>query len=230
MSRCRVGSTHRFACCAAAPGAVMVSCATRYLGPRGEVLYESRQHERRPGRGSRSADRPDRIRGSSSSRKRTLSSPMPIARSAGIGRSSASPRISTYGCGCARWADVWRVLRSAILATWSPSSISGRHGAAQRRLCGLAIEAAKRRRRGEDEAPMLARARNARARRRSEWPRVERMVRARTLYFIGSCLRQRDPARARGYFVEALRAWPLHGRSLPETIVAGPDRGSRPWI
>ena len=98
---------------------------------------------------------------------------------------------------------------------YSPDSISGRHHKQQeayRRLIGACHNA---RLRGESEAPWLAEAEvlssRLRHRRRPARPRDE----FAGLYFVGCCLRHREPPLARAYLARALRQRPW---SLPALL------------
>jgi glycosyltransferase involved in cell wall biosynthesis len=92
-----------------------------------------------------------------------------------------------------------------------PRSVSFRHGRAQRRLGRIALEAARARRRGEDEAFLLRRARHLSA--SVAHRRPGRREEARGLYFIGSLLRDAADPRASEYFRQAARCDPLSIRA-----------------
>jgi hypothetical protein len=101
----------------------------------------------------------------------------------------------------------------------SPSSISFQRRQAQQRLGEMARELALRRRHGQDETPLLARA--GEASRDADANQNRRGSLARGLYFIGSLLRDRGDDRARIYFRRAiaiepwnLRAWARWMQSL----------------
>lgn len=90
----------------------------------------------------------------------------------------------------------------------APGSISLDHARHQKQLGALAREAARLRRAGGDERPVLRRAEKISISLASRPPASARAA-ARGLYFIGSLLRERHDARARGYFREAVRHNPL---------------------
>lgn len=92
-------------------------------------------------------------------------------------------------------------------ATVSVASISGSHAAEQRALSGLIRAAADARRRGFPEAEILSQAAKIRP---IPGTKRTRSQRAAGAYFIGACLRQRDPVASRRYFREALAAAPWH--------------------
>jgi hypothetical protein len=73
----------------------------------------------------------------------------------------------------------------------------------------IALDCVRRRRAGGSESECLARADRVTSRNPGYLP----LQRARANYFIARCLRDRDPARARVYYRQALQAWPLHIRS-----------------
>lgn len=86
--------------------------------------------------------------------------------------------------------------------------ISASRRLVQERLQSIIVEAARARRRGESEAPFLAAAAAV-----GQGGRAG-VGRADVAYFIGSCLKRRGDARARGYFREALADNPFHLRAL----------------
>lgn len=91
----------------------------------------------------------------------------------------------------------------------TPDSISSVARAKQQELGRLAVEALRARRRGEPEAPLLARAAAVRPVRGAKTAAAG----AAGLYFIGEALRRNGDARARRYLLQAARANPLDGRS-----------------
>lgn len=88
--------------------------------------------------------------------------------------------------------------------------ISSRSRGAQMALSQLAIDCARRRRAGLDDAELL---RNAPPRRSHAGPLPSHDVAAFD-YFIGACLRHKDPRSARRYFRSAWRRNPLHVKAL----------------
>lgn len=82
----------------------------------------------------------------------------------------------------------------------------------------LAVECANARRASGNDASVLAKATAPQSPpKRSSRPSV-RVARSRFNYFVGSCLKQRDPRAARKYFLRALRADPLHLRALVRVV------------
>lgn len=101
-------------------------------------------------------------------------------------------------------------------ATMTPGGISSRRRGEQLRLAALALECARRRRLGQEDADLIAAyephpAQRTRARARD---------RAGFHYFIGSCLRLHDPAAARRYFNLALRDNPFHLKALARRLLS----------
>jgi hypothetical protein len=95
-------------------------------------------------------------------------------------------------------------------AAFSPASISGNLRSNQIAISVLILECARLRRAGLSEAEPLDRARAI----RPEASRQSNASQARALYFIGQCLRRRNDPRAAGYFRQAVRADPLHLKSV----------------
>jgi glycosyltransferase involved in cell wall biosynthesis len=93
--------------------------------------------------------------------------------------------------------------------------ISSRRRLEQYRIGSLAIECAKRRRRGESDQPLL----EAVAVQPGPKKPMTRAERARFFYYIGACLRRHDPAAARRYYVRALRENPLHLKALLRYLI-----------
>lgn len=192
----------------ARPEVVLAACGTRMLSPRGEFLFEECPSDVRARAGLATLDFA-RFRGPSSHaavtfRKRTYEA---------VGGYRAEFRL-------AQDVDLWlRLLErgsfAAVPATlvergFSPDGSSGAHNEHQRRLGALALEAAALRRSGRSEADVLARATRLSG---SVPERATRRGRAQGRYFLGSCLRQRDPEAARRWFRDAVVAWPLHVRA-----------------
>ena len=96
-------------------------------------------------------------------------------------------------------------------AALAPGSISSRRRPEQFKLAALAIECARARRRGLGDRDILAT-------RRADVSRAEavnlKLDKARFFYFIGSCLRRRDPAAAKRYFLRSFQEHPLFLKGL----------------
>jgi len=99
-------------------------------------------------------------------------------------------------------------------ARMTEDGITSRRRDEQVRLCRLAIECARERRAGRSDAVLL--------RSFVATPTHKRRGRTRTraafLYFIGSVLREREPAAAQRYFRMALRDNPLHLKAFMRSL------------
>ena len=95
-------------------------------------------------------------------------------------------------------------------------SISGLYRKEQIQTAKAILDCARRRRKGLSEAPALERAEGISppAKRRNN-----RLSRARALYFIGVCLKERKNPMAPEYFKRALRAYPLHLKSAARLLL-----------
>ena len=96
-------------------------------------------------------------------------------------------------------------------ATLAANSISGRRRDEQIRLGTLAVACATRRRAGGTDQSLLDAAKLPLKQPRKPMTKREE---AKFLYFIGSCLRKRDPATSKAYFRESARTYPLLVRAL----------------
>lgn len=95
-------------------------------------------------------------------------------------------------------------------------SISGLYRKEQIQTAKVILDCARRRRNGLSEAPALERAGGISppAKRYNN-----RLSRARALYFIGVCLKERKNPMAPDYFKRALRAYPLHLKSAARLLL-----------
>jgi hypothetical protein len=95
-------------------------------------------------------------------------------------------------------------------------SISGLYRKEQIQTAKAILDCARRRRNGLSEAPALERAEGISppANRHNN-----RLSRARALYFIGVCLKERKNPMAPDYFKRALRAYPLHLKSAARLLL-----------
>jgi hypothetical protein len=96
-------------------------------------------------------------------------------------------------------------------ASLAPGSISARHRPDQLKLAALAVECARARRQGTGDREILASWHPDAARASVANPQLDR---ARFFYFVGSCLRLRDPAAAKRYFLRSFREHPLFLKGL----------------
>lgn len=102
-------------------------------------------------------------------------------------------------------------------ASWSPGSLSARNARRQERLRSHVCELAARRNSGEDEAGVLDDVKELRA----DGGPPGRRERARTLYFLGSCLRASGNPAASRYLLGALREYPLDLRPFWRLVLPG---------
>ena len=198
------------------PGAAFASCGTRYVGPRGEHLYDVNQDTAEATTNLLTLN-PDKIRGPSS-HPSTLFSRSLYELVGGY-------RPAFY---FAQDIDLWirlaehgrHVVIPEVLyeASVTVESISGRHRKEQVELTKMILEAARLRRNAISEEQILKHAQRIRPIGRQA---NGRLVRARSFYFIGSCLRRRNNPRAAYYFRQALKSYPLHLKSAVQLLAGG---------
>ncbi len=189
------------------PSVALVSCAARFVGPEGEPLYEVSM-------GGREAT--DRLLTLDVGRLRG-----PAHHGSALFRRDLYERVGGYReqFRFAQDLDLWIRLAERgphvaipdvlYVASFVPDSISGLHRDRQIACARIIVECARLRRAGVSEAGALARA-------AAIVPRSAAATsadRAAALYFLGACLRERADPRARQYFRDALRAYPLHLKS-----------------
>lgn len=192
----------------------VVSCGTRFVGPKGEHLYDV---------GDETADAMAslltlnlrQIRGPSHHGS-TLFSKDCYQRAGGY-------RAEFY---FAQDLDLWIRLAEQGTHTVMPEllyqasldvgSISGLHRKEQIETATIILESARLRRAGLDQAPAL---RKAALIRPDSQRKTDRLQRARALYFIGVCLNRRGDPQARNYFRQALHAFPLHFKSAARLVL-----------
>jgi hypothetical protein len=187
--------------------AVLVSCGTRYVGPRGESLYDTIVSEDDATAGLLTLDA-----------KRLLG---PSHHGSTMFRRDLYEQVGGYReqFYFAQDLDLWTRLaergRHIALpgllyqAGFAPGSISSLQRRRQFASAEIILECARLRRAGLSEAPAIARAGLIRPDGRNAGGSDV----ARALYFVGVCLRKRGDPRARRYFRDALRANPLHLKS-----------------
>jgi glycosyltransferase involved in cell wall biosynthesis len=192
-------------CLEARPGVVFVSCGTRFVGPRGEHLYDVFHDEGEIMKALRSRNSRE-LRG-------------PAHHGSVMFRRAAYEKVGGYRREFyfAQDLDLWVRLAAtgdyAVVpelfyeALVGPGSLSGTYRRKQLALTKLIAESADRRRAGAPDEDVLSRAAAIRPTRPSG---ADRLGRARAFYFIASCLRQRRNAAATRYFLRAVRANPLH--------------------
>lgn len=112
--------------------------------------------------------------------------------------------------------EVWGLTEIHYEAKLVAHGISSRWRSAQFQAARLALNCARQRRSGGNDHTLLATAVPAGAPRRGKAGRWEK---ARFYYFMGACLRRRDPQAARAYFQAALRENPLFLRALARSLL-----------
>lgn len=194
------------------PTASMVSCHTRVLGLYGETVYEHRiaQHELRDGL---LVGRNGRYSG-------------PTHHGSVMMRASAHRAVGGYRLPfvVAQDLDLWLRLAEVgevgvvdmigYAAQASPTGISAQRAGLQRQLAAAAARLAVARRAGQSDDALLTEIANTT---RPMLPPAGLLQRRQSYaahtYFLGRCIRERDPGIARRYFVRGLRRCPWHLRS-----------------
>jgi glycosyltransferase involved in cell wall biosynthesis len=190
----------------ARPGAVAVSCHTELSGPAGEFLYLVDIDATTLNQALKKTDialRGPSHHGSVMFRREAFEASGGYREAFYFAQDlDLWTRLIERGC----FAVVEDVLYRARL---EPSAISGLQTAEQNRLANLIADASMARKMGKEETPFLEKAAHIRPIAKND--RHKRM--ARGSYFIGSCLRRRDPKTASGYFLQAARYDPKHWRA-----------------
>ena len=195
-------------CVSQNPDSAFVSCGTRFVGPKEEHLYDVKPQ---------AAEAMTRLL---TLELRDLAGPSHHGST--MFRRHDYERVGGYRPDFyfAQDLDLWirlaetgthhvmpEILYQASLDVVSISSLQRK---AQIETTKIILESAALRRRGRSEAPALAKAALIKPRAKG---RSDRLQRARSLYFIGTCLNARSDPQARSYFRQALRAFPLHFKS-----------------
>jgi glycosyltransferase involved in cell wall biosynthesis len=189
-------------------GAVLASCGTRFVGPRGELLYEVIRTGEQMSQSYRDAD---------------LHSLHGVTHHGSVlFRRDAYEAVGGYRAAfeVAQDLDLWlrlseqgevrAVPRVLYEARVEPRSISGLWRSQQIRAAKIALASAQRRRGGVSDGDLII---DNPSLRRSSPGRLRRAwLLAQSSYFIGACLR-REPAHARPYFRAAIRSFPFHARA-----------------
>lgn len=189
------------------PGAALVSCGTRFVGPEGEPLYEVAIGEDNATAGLMTLEL-NQLRG-------------PAHHGSTLFPRDLYERVGGYRADFyfAQDLDLWTRLVEygphvavpgfLYQAVFNPGSISSLQRSGQVGCAKILLECARLRRSSRSENAALARARLIRPDARNA-PAKDL---ASALYFVGMCLRKRGDARAIRYFREALRANPVHIKS-----------------
>jgi glycosyltransferase involved in cell wall biosynthesis len=196
------------------PGVALVSCGARFVGPKGEPLYEISST------GGDATDDlltldPRRLRG-------------PAGHGSTLFRRDMYERVGGYReqFYFAQDLDLWTRLvehgRHVVIpdvlyqVNVALDSISSLQRGRQVACASVIVECARLRRAGQTEATALAEARAI----VPDGKETRASDRADALYFVGACLRKRRDPRARQYFLDALRAYPLHVKSAMRLILS----------
>jgi glycosyltransferase involved in cell wall biosynthesis len=188
--------------------AVLVTCATRFVTPAGELLFDKviGQQELQTG-------------------LHTLSIPGvtgPSHHSSCLFRADAYRRVGGYHrpFTLAQDLDLWlRMIEVGQFVTmddvlyqacWTFGGLTSRLRLEQTKYAELAIEAARCRRSGVAEPPLPEPRRSV----PMERGKSRRAELSRYHYFVGSCVASRDQVAARRHFIQALRAQPSNWRAL----------------
>lgn len=193
--------------------AVLVSCGTRFVGPKRELLYE-KSHAGDATDGLLTLDW-EQLRG-------------PAGHGSTLFRRDFYNTVGGYReqFYFAQDLDLWtrlvehgryitipEVLYEVSVALTSISSLQRRR---QIECARSVLEAARLRRTGLDESPALARATAILPDRQATAAAADR---AAALYFVGVCLRNRSDPRARQYFRDAWRANRMHLKSAVRLLM-----------
>jgi glycosyltransferase involved in cell wall biosynthesis len=195
------------------PDTVMAACAVRFIGPAGEPLYVVE----RPGvelhKGLSGFDLQN-IKG-------------PPHHGATMFRRAAYQRAGGYRPAfvVAQDMDLWLRLRELgqclgdahidYEAKLEAGSISASRRSEQFQFAALALDCARARSRGKDDAAILGAPRTG----VPAAVRNRRLERARFFYFIGSCLRKNDRATARRYYWKSFAEHPLLFKALVRLLL-----------
>jgi glycosyltransferase involved in cell wall biosynthesis len=195
-------------------GASFASCSTRYVGPKGEPLYEVVRQAQGATEDLLTLHL-DKVRG-------------PSSHPSTIFYRDLYERVGGYRADFyfAQDLDLWirlaergaHAVMTDILyeAAIAVNSLSGRFRKEQIRTAGLILESARLRRSDLSDKGVLQAARRIRP---SGLGGVSRLGRAKSLYFIGMCLRKSQNPQASSYFKESLSVYPLHVKSAVRLLL-----------
>lgn len=195
------------------PEAALVSCGTHVVGPQGEPLYDVVLTEAEASAGLLTPDM-GQLCG-------------PAHHGSTLFRRDLYERVGGYReqFYFAQDLDLWTrmvehgrhvaipdVLYQARFTVGSISSLQRQH---QIECAKLILECARLRRAGQDDAPVASRARRI----VPNGGKTAHTDLASALYFVGTCLSKRSDPRAKRYYREALRAYPLHFKSAVRLLL-----------
>lgn len=191
------------------PDIGLVSCWAQYVGPEGEPLYRVTPEPE---------GATDRMRSFDLGRFQGPAAHVAVMFSRELYLAVGGYRPQFY---FAQDLDLWtrlaerrtHIVVPEILVEVAVARNSLTQGYREQQIATARVifECVRLRRAGLDETQALLAAAMIRPTRQDP---ISALTRARSLYFIGSCLRRQGDRRARKYFREALSAFPLHIRSL----------------
>jgi glycosyltransferase involved in cell wall biosynthesis len=193
------------------PDVVLTSCGTRFVGPEGEFLYDTRQVGAELHDGLTQLD-PNRVRSVSSH----TSAMFRRSSYEAVGGYRSEFRVAQDLDLWMRFAEIGQCLATPEVfceRRLALGSISASHRQDQVKTTKTIVACAAARRRGGDEGPVLEAWRSRQAGARSRTWRLRTLSHARFYYFLASVLRHHNPARARYYYFKALRYWLLFPRA-----------------
>lgn len=196
------------------PDASLVSCGTRFVGPSDEYLYDVTRDAGDATERLLTLD-PDRIEGPSSH-------PSTMFSTAAYERVGGYRSVFYFGQDLDLWIRLAEqgkhIASSEVLyhARVTVDSISGAYRKEQMAGARIILQSAALRRRGMSDASVLT---NAEKIRPNVHRRTSRLARARSLYFIGACLRRRHNPAAVSYLKQAFRTCPLHLKSAMRLLL-----------
>ena len=192
------------------PDVVLVSCGTRFIGPTGEKLYEVIQSEESASKGLHLFTieniRGPSHHGSTMFRKKDYQAVGGYRAQFQVAQDlDLWTRLVEQGRHCA----IQDVLYQACIARYA---ISIRKRNQQINTTKLILECTLRRRSGQSEETILEQAsKNQSHLAGADYSRIRD---SGFYYFLGCCLRNSDPEKAKNYFTLALKSNPLHLKAL----------------
>lgn len=191
------------------PEATLISCGVRFVGPKGEVMFDVLPEEE-DGTSSLLVLELDKLRGVSAHGSAFF--PRSVYEAVGGYRAPFKK---------AQDVDLWvrlaergahKVVREVLLETiYTLDGISSGNWERQKDFGGIILESARARRSGADDSGVL---KKMSCSRRTTKPSWKGLSRSRAAYFIGSALRSRGDIAARQYFLTAFQTNPFHLKAL----------------
>lgn len=196
------------------PDTVLVACGAQFVGPGNEQLYEVVRIGDALGRGLSNLD------------VRTIKGPP--HHGTAMFRREACLQAGGYREAFAVAQDIdlwlrlveqgksWGLAEVFYQARLAANSISGQRRNEQIQAGVMAIDCARLRRQGQSDGARMGEGGQSGIR---TGGRTGRRERSRFYYFIGACLRKRDPKSAKRYFRMAVQEDPLFLRALARSIL-----------